>query len=212
MQLSKFENQIIRIDGKDSFVEVTNDLFHYGKVILRFIKYNDKAEKGKKFVHDISIFLEFEKFLALKQDILSGRMTALAKAAKETAAKGGYSFAKHIYSQLGGKPAERLNDADKAKYAQYGIPTTASLSRQFKIAPGAKDNYPFVLSAEWGAGELTDTGLITPKGKPVETVRIPMSGDAVKELVLLVEKHIDAYITAQYQMELMHPSPKPQYN
>lgn len=212
MQLAPFEEQIIRIDGKDSFVEITNDLFHYKKVILRFIKYNDKAEKGKKFIHDISIFLEFEKFLALKNDLMSGRLTALGKAAKETAAKAGYTYPKHIYSQLGGKPAERLNDVDKAKFAQFNIPTTASLSRQFKITPGQKDSYPFVLSAEWGAGEKTETGLITPKGKPAETVRIPMSGDAIKEMFLLVEKHIEAYINAQYLMEIQNPTPKKQYS
>lgn len=212
MQLSEFNNQIIRIDGRDSFVEVTNNLFHYNKVTLRFIKYNDKAEKGNKFIHDISVFLEFQEFLTLKNDIISGRMTGLAKTAKEAATKAGYTYPLHIYQKLGGKKNEKLNDADKAQFNKFGLSLNDSLSRQFKISPGLKDDYPFVLSAEWGAGSLTDKGLITPKGKTCETVRVPMSGDSIKELVLLVEKHIEAYITAQYISEIQNPSEKKQYN
>lgn len=196
MELTRDFQQVVRVDGKEVFVEVTNTMFEKGKVVLRFIKYNPNAQSKSKFVHDISIFLDMDKFLVLTQDVVSGRIPALGEAAKKKATDSGYKYATHIYQHLGGKAARNLNEEDKKK-----LPDGAALSRQFKITPSMNAKFPWVLSAEVGPGEETKEGLIAPKypnGKPTEIVRVAMSSEDFKKVMLITKAHIDGFIASQY--------------
>lgn len=212
MQRKEFNPQIIRIDGRDSFLEVTNGMFHLDVIVLRFIKYDNKASKGNKYVHDISIFLTFAEFLVLKNDVMSGRMPKELKNSKMAAQASGHQYPKAVYSTLGGKSVKKFNDNDRKLMQKYGNDPKMSISRQFKIAPGQKEDYPFVLSAEWGIGEQTQKGIIIPRyKKPSEIVRVPMSANSMKQLILTVESHINAFNAAYYMMELMNPTPKKEF-
>lgn len=185
--------QIIRLDGKNVFLEVMNNAFGIGKVQINFIEYDATKETKSRILKNIPIYIDMDKFLVLTHDILSGRMAVLAKKAQEAKVKGGYKYAKEIYQDLGGITAEKLKKRGKER------PDGMSLSRQFKITPG--DKLPWILSAEMGPGKENEKGLIVPQGHPEEIVRVPLSDDDFKRFALVVQKHIEAYYASQYENE-----------
>lgn len=204
MELNRDFVQIVKINGKDVFVEVVNSGFEIGKVVLRFIKYDDKAAAKSKFVHDISIYLNLDKFLVLAQDVSSGRLGSLGRKALEFAKSKGYKFATHIYLHQGGVGKEKL--AKQGKTRADGM----ALARHFKITPSFNEKFPWVLSAEIGPGEEQGNGIIAAKygNKPEEIVRVAMSDEDLKKLVLIVKSHIDGFIASQYYVSAMTPRPK----
>jgi hypothetical protein len=189
----KNPQQIIRFDGKNVFVEIMNSAFAIGKVQLNFIEYDTSKEAKNRQTKNIPIYIDTDKFLLLTQDILSGRMSHLSKQAIEAKNKGGFKYAKEIYQDLGGVSAENLKRRGKER------PDGMSMSRQFKITPG--DKIPWILSAEVGAGKEDDKGLIVPQGRPEEAVRVALSDDDFKKLALVVQTHIQGYVTSQYESQ-----------
>lgn len=181
--------QVIRLDGRNVFMEVMN-AFEIGKVQVNFIEYDASQEKKSRIKNEIRTFIDMNKFLLLTHDIKSGRMLALAKKAKEAQDKGGYKYCKEVYQDLGGISASTLKDRGQSR------PDGKSMSRQFKITPG--DKMPWILSGETGAGEEDDKGLIVPKGYPEVSIRVPLSDDDFKKLALVVEMHIQAYLSSFY--------------
>lgn len=189
------DHQIIRIDGKDCFVEVMKGAFGINRVVLNFITYDNSGQKGSKKKDEISIFIDVAEFLQLAQDMKSGRLSHLAKSALETADKGGYKFAREIYTHMGGVSKEKLAQRNQSR--ADGM----DLARQFKITPGSKQ--PWILSAETGPGKATDKGLIAAQygNKPEKIIRVPMSNEHFKQLFLLTEMYIQGYINAKMQDE-----------
>lgn len=96
------DHQIIRFDGKDSFVEILKGTFSIDKVALGFVTYDNKAAAGNKKKDEITVFISLPEFLQLAQDMKSGRLSHLAKTALADMEKGGYSYAKPIFTLLGG--------------------------------------------------------------------------------------------------------------
>lgn len=183
--------QILRLDGKNVFLEIMNDCFGIGKVRINFIEYDPTAEKSQRIKQNIPVYIDIDRFLVLSNDILSGRMAALAKQARDEAAKQGSQYAKEIWVNLGGVSAKTLESRGQAR------PDGKSLSRQMKITPG--NRIPWVLSAEMGPGEETETGLIAPRyTKPEQLVRVPLSDEDFKRLALVTKMHIESYTTALY--------------
>lgn len=203
----KNPQQIIRFDGKNVFMEVMNSAFSIGKVQINFIEYDTSLEKNSRQKKNIPLYIDINKFLLLTHDILSGKMVQLAKQANDVKQKGGYKYAKEIYQDLGGIPAEKLKKRGKSR------PDGMSLSRQFKITPGEK--LPWLLSGECGPGKEDDNGLIVPQGRPEESVRVGLTDDDFKKLAIVVQSHIKGYIASQYanpevlaiknQLETMKP-------
>lgn len=189
----KNPNQIIRLDGKNVFLEVMSHAFEIGKVNINFIEYDVNQEKNSRIKQSIPIYIDMDKMLVLINDILSGRMSALAKAEK---AKGN-KWANAIYADLGGVSARNLEARGKSR------PDGMSLSRQFKITPG--DKMPWILSGEMGAGKENDKGLIVPQGKAENLVRVPLSDDDFKRLAIVVKAHIESFITSQYLLKATNP-------
>ena len=177
--------QLLKISGKTTFVEVLNTFFGINKLGLTFAKYDEKKPEGERMTDNITIFMSFDKALLLSKDILSGKIAGLAQ--KEKAK--GETYPQSIYTEMGGTSAATLERKGKAR------PDKKSESRQFKIHPGAKA--PFMLVAERGAGEENQTGLIVPK--KVETkVMVPCSADDLKTLAVVIESHINAYRASKY--------------
>lgn len=131
-----------------------------------------------------------DRILVLINDILSGRLCALAKQANATKEKSGYKYCREIYVDMGGVVARKLEERGKKR------PDGKSLSRQFKITPGEK--LAWIISAETGAGEESETGLIVPQGKPEEIVRVPLTDEDLKRFALVLQNHIQAYLTSLY--------------
>lgn len=174
----QYENyQIIRIDGKNKFVEVLNSSFGIDKVTLNFVEYDESRPSGDRIVARIPIYMNFSEFRRFAQDMLSGRYAALAKDAKGP-----------IEQFLKGTSAERLRDQGRPR------PDGKAESRKFSIAPSAKGLF---FTAELGPGEATSTGMIKPAGKTEKKVSIPMDANQIKELVLTTLAAMDAYVTAK---------------
>lgn len=191
--------QIIRLDGKNVFMEVMN-AFSIGKVQINFIQYDATKEKNSRIVSEVRTFIDFNKFLVLINDIKSGRMVGLAKKAKEAQQQGGYKFCKEIYADLGGISASTLAERGQSR------PDGKSMSRQFKITPG--DKMPWILSGEMGAGVEDDKGLIVPQGRPETIIRVPLSDEDFKKLALVTEMHMQAYLASFYTQLAQNPQQK----
>ena len=178
-------SQVIRIDGKNCFVEALDTAFGIEKVQMNFVAYDDKTNKQKSIV---PIYMDFSEFFALEADVLSGRLSKLGEVEK---AKGA-NFPQPVYTKMGGVSAKNLKARGQER------PDGMSLSRQFKIIPGNKR--PFMIQGEQGKGEENEQGLIVPRygSKPDDRVMIPMGGEELKQFVIMVGSKIRAYMSAQY--------------
>ncbi len=203
MSNEKNPKQIIRVDGKNCFIEVLSNSFNIGKVLLNFKEYDNSKQEGQKFIKEISIYIDIDKFLLLGNDIVSGKIAKLAELEKAKGAK----YPKEVYTDMGGTNAINIEKQDKNRIEKgkrtvsemYNIPKGKCLSRQFKILPGNK--YPFMLVAECGIGEESSTGLIVPKygTKPEQKIMIPFNADDIKRFALIVQAHIQAYLVSRYK-------------
>ena len=68
--------------------------------------------------------------------------------------------------------------------------------RYFSIAPGSK--FDFVFTAYQQAGKSADNGLIVPEGNPEIIIRVGCNAPDIKNFALLLQSHINGYISAQY--------------
>ncbi|MBP1308670.1 hypothetical protein JOD82_001690 [Paenibacillus sp. 1182] len=212
----KSPEQIIRLDGKNVFLEVMNSAFEISKVLINFQEYDATKEKGNRVKQNISIYFDMDKFLVLGNDLLSGRLSALATKAKEEAfklqtenKKKGVDrkvYAKEIYLDQGGTSSARLEQKGKSR------PDGKSEARLMKITPGEK--MPWMISAELGPGEESETGLIMPRfvnNRPEKQIRVPISNEDFKRLILIVTKHIEAFLASKYvNNEFKHKKEEPQ--
>ena len=71
-----------------------------------------------------------------------------------------------------------------------------AISRYFSIAPGSK--FDFVFTAYQQAGKSADNGLIVPEGNPEIIIRVGCNAPDIKNFALLLQSHINGYISAQY--------------
>lgn len=194
-------NQIIRIDGKNVFLEVLNSAFQIGKVQMNFLEYDITKDKGERIRYEIAIYIDMDKFLVLSNDVLSGRISALAIKARKEQQIGGYKYCKEVWNDMGGISAELLKKRGKERA------DGKSLSRQLKLTPG--DKLPWIFSAELGPGELTETGLIVPRftgNKPEAIVRVPLRNEDLKKMALIVKAHIEGYVSSQYYSKMSKQS------
>lgn len=205
-------NQIIRKDGNNCFVEVLSNSFDIGRVLMKFVTYDPTKATGSKFTNEIDIYLSFEQFLRIKYDILGSqslikRINAYKQEADaQTKATGKKTYSKqHILSQ-GGTSARSLESRGKAR------PDGMSLSRTLKVFAG--DKMPFIFLAEQGPGEEDSKGLIVPKYgfNPEQRVMIGLSADDVKEIFLLTEAKLNAYLVGKQVMLFMYPEMAKQQN
>ena len=174
----EYENhQIIRIDGKNKFVEILNRNFDIGKVTMTFVEYDEKQSAGNRIVAQIPIFWNFPEFRRFAQDVLSGRYAAMAKEAKGP-----------LESLLKGTSVERLQKQGRPR------PDGKAESRKFSLSPSTKG---FFFTAELGPGVATETGLIKPDGKAEKKVSIPITPEHAKELVLATLAAMNAYESAK---------------
>lgn len=177
--------QLIKVSGKDTFVEVLNNPFEIGKVLFNFAQYDEKAPAGSKIKGQIPMYMDMEEALVFCHDIISGKLPQLAKIEKDKGSK----YPKEVYKKQGGTSAARLKSSGKER------PDGMAESRVMKVAPGSKVD--FMLTAEKGKGEENATGLIVQKSTEA-TVRVPFSAEDLKKLALVLQMNIQSYTTARY--------------
>lgn len=68
------ENQIIRKDAKNCFVESLNDTYGIGKIHLNFAAYNMDRPEGKRQTDSVHIYLAADEFLELCRKLCCGEL------------------------------------------------------------------------------------------------------------------------------------------
>ncbi len=171
MKDSRDLKQIYRVDGRGCFMEVTGEGLPLDKVHIRFVQYNAKAEKGNRMSQSIDFFINPFTAGVLQNDIMSGRMAALAKKEMAKTKAENRRYANSIYMKQGGTPSKRSA-------------THTPIAKTFEITPGSSQ--PWVLVAKQGPGHETPQGLIV-MDKAEATIRVPMSNDMFKEFALALD-------------------------
>ena len=60
-----------REDSKGAFVELSDFSFDIGKILINFVKYDENTHKTE---FTIPIYLDFKEYLALVEEVRSGRI------------------------------------------------------------------------------------------------------------------------------------------
>lgn len=186
MNADKNENQIIRKDARNCFVESLNDAFPIGKIHLTFATYDLSKPAGHRQTNNIHIYLSVGEFLELCRKLECGELRYQLQLKRKNGEKS------PLYQCLGGTSAEKLR--------QLGRPRSdgKSLSRVVQLVPGTKSDFLFI--ADSGPGETSAKGLIVPKfgNKPENHVAISMSLESLSEFLLVTRIHYQAWLTILY--------------
>ena len=179
-------NQIIRKDAKNCFVESLNDSFSIGKAHLGFASYDMNKPAGSRQTNRINIYISVEDLLELCRKLSCGELKYMFQNKKKA------SDTSPLYQGLGGTSAERLKKAGKSR--ADGM----RLSRTAQIICGRKCDILFI--ADSGPGEENEKGLIVPRfgNKPENHVAVSMTFDSLSELLLLTKTHYEAWLSAYY--------------
>lgn len=175
-----FENSrtIIRIDGKNCFLDLCDAFNLDGKVCFQFRQYNSRLEKGKRITKSIDCYMKLEDFSYFCQIMKTGRIERLAQQAKANSESG---FIAPLYVNYGGTNKQ-------------GQPV---VSKKLQIEAGTKS--PLVLCALQGPGVVGKTGMITPnyldKDKSIDKIYIPLSEESMIKIGIAGTRAIYYYDT-----------------
>ena len=186
MMEERNQDQIIRIDAKNCFVESLRDSFNIGRIHFCFSTYDMTKPAGARQTNCINIYISAEEFLETAVYIKSYycKMDLTARRNENTN--------KPVRQWLGGTSAEKLMRIGRPR------PDGMSLSRIAQISWGNKSDVLF--SAVSGPGRTDEKGLIRPTfgANPEQHVLIPMSYESLVQLFVTTEAHYKAWLTAQY--------------
>ena len=181
------DKEFAELNTTSTFVKAKANAFEIEKTLLSFVSFDNNTKKLKD---NIDIFMSFGDSLALANDILSGKICKLAQKSRKDAAEKNLKYPADIYkSRLGGVAEEK---AKERKLRTDG----KAISRYFSIAPGSK--FDFVFTAYQQVGKSADNGLIVPEGNPEIIIRVGCNAPDIKNFALLLQSHINGYISAQY--------------
>lgn len=186
MQDERNQNQIIRKDARECFVESLSDAFPIGRAHFAFASYDVSRPAGHRQTNNIQIYIGMDEILEICRKLECGELRYLLQTRKKAGDKS------PLFQCLGGTSAEKLQ--------QYGRARSdgKSLSRTAQLLPGAKSDFLFV--ADSGPGEVNAKGLIVPRfgNKPENHVAISMSFETFSELMLMTRLHFNAWLSASY--------------
>ena len=175
------ENQIIRKDAKNCFVESLNDTYGIGKIHLNFAAYNMDRPEGKRQTDSVHIYLAADEFLELCRKLCCGELRYMIQMKKKNGDK------TPIYQSLGGTQAEKLSRMNRRR--QDGM----SLSRTFQLYAGIKSD--LLLVAESGTGSVTEKA-------------VAMTLENFSGLLLVTKEHYSAWLTVKYAVLSGAQNPK----
>lgn len=189
------QDQIIRKDARNCFVESKSDSFDRNRIHFFFATYDTTKPEGARYINTVNIYIPAEEFLELCRKLSSGELKYIVNEKKKN------NDESDIYKTLGGTSADKLKQFNKAR--SDGM----SLSRSFRISIGRKTDV--ALTADSGPGETDAKGLIVPryKGKPENHVGIGLTFEDFSELMLMTKAHFDAWLTARYMIGNIQSKP-----
>lgn len=186
------QNQIIRIDARNCFVESLNDSFGFGKAHFTFASYDLSKPSGQRQTNSIQIYIDIAELLELCRKLAGGELRYMMQNRKKT------GESTPLFQHLGGTSAEKLT--------RYGRPRAdgKSLSRTAQLICGSKTDLLFV--ADSGPGEANEKGLIVPRfGKtPENHVSVSMTFESFSALMLMTKTHYAAWLAAFYMTGRQH--------
>ena len=195
MQDERNQNQIIRKDARECFVESLSDAFPIGRAHFAFASYDVSRPAGHRQTNNIQIYIGMDEILEICRKLECGELRYPLQTRKKAGDKS------PLFQCLGGTSAEKLQ--------QYGRARSdgKSLSRTAQLLPGAKSDFLFV--ADSGPGETNSKGLIVPRfgNKPENHVAISMSFETFSELMLMTRAHYNAWLTAEYTKRIACTTP-----
>lgn len=197
MSENRNQNQIVRKDARNCFVESLSDSFSIGRIHFAFATYDLSKPAGQRQTNNIHIYIAVDEFLELCRKLTCGELRYLLQNKKSNGDK------TPLYQCLGGTSAEKLAKQGRAR--KDGM----SLSRTAQLLCGSKLDFLFV--ADSGPGQTNEKGLIVPKfgTKPENHVAISMTFETFSELLLLTKAHFDAWLAVWY-MQKAQEEKKPQ--
>lgn len=68
------QNQIIRIDARNCFVESLNDSFGFGKAHFTFAAYDLSKPSGQRQTNSIQIYIDIAELLELCRKLVGGEL------------------------------------------------------------------------------------------------------------------------------------------
>lgn len=186
-----YSSQIVRIDGKNVFVEILNSAFPIGKLQMNFIEYDEKTNKQLK---KLDLYIDALLAVSLAEKILNGSFAAMVA---EMKASGNTTQWTSFFTDMGGISEDKV----AAKFKEYSekypfLQQGQAISRQLKIQTGNK--YAWVLRAEYGPGKSSDKGLIVPAGSPPMVVNVPMDDDSLRRIAVAIKYSYQAYLNQYY--------------
>lgn len=186
MQDERNQDQIIRKDARNCFVESLSDAFGNGRAHFAFATYDMNKPAGQRQTNNIHIYISVPELLELCRKLSCGELRYIMQQKKQT------GDPKPIQEWLGGTSAEKLRQYGKAR------PDGKSLSRVCKLLAGQKTD--FLLVADSGPGDKDAKGLIVPRfgNKPENHVAVSMTFEALSELLLMTKTHYESWLTAWY--------------
>lgn len=190
MPENRNQNQIIRKDARNCFVESLSDAFSIGRIHFAFATYDLSRPAGQRQTNNIHIYIAVDEFLELCRKLTCGELRYMMQNKKSNGDK------TPLYQCLGGTSAEKL--AKQGRSRKDGM----SLSRTAQLLCGNKSDFLFV--ADSGPGQTNDKGLIVPKfgNKPENHVAISMTFETFSELLLLTKAHFEAWLSVWYAQKL----------
>lgn len=186
MNEERNQNQIIRKDAKNCFVESLNDSFAIERIHLVFATYDVSKPAGQRQTNNIHIYIAVDEFLELCRKLSCGELRHMLQTKRNNRDN------TPLFQSLGGTSAQKL--AEQGRSRRDG----KSLSRTVQLLCGSKSD--FLLVADSGPGDTTDQGLIVPKfgNKPENHVAVSMTFEAFSGLLLMTKAHYDAWLVSCY--------------
>lgn len=189
------ENQILRIDGKNCFLEVTKGGFNLkksndiGKVHLSINKYDGQTHK---MTDTIDLFVDFLHWLSLTDLFDTGEYLDMMEETRNLQLKGKYEYASPFWIDNG----------------RWSNPQGKIFARMLKLSVGNKKDQngkflpihqqPIIVKGEITPGKESATGLVMPipGARPEQWVQVPVPQSDFKAMLRLVNMQIQAYYSA----------------
>ncbi len=196
MNNNGYKNHVARFDGKNVFVEFTEDGFDIDKIIVGFYRYDENQAKGDRIKEKILIYIKDTDWFQLCYEI---EMRLTMKKRIE-ALKAGKNFENLSLEIQGGTMPVDLKKQKRER------PDGKAEARLFTIIPSTLKKYDYGLRAESGPGERDENGLIVPKfvdNKPDTRIIVPVTHSQLVSATKKVNMKLQAYYTTQelkYQM------------
>lgn len=173
------ELEIFELDSQTAFIKIKGDAFSIGKVLLSFVKFDKNT---KKLIHNIDMYIDIPDMKLLCNDILSNRIVA------KLSAPNGVQVMKGIPE----------GECQKRGLRSDGL----AQSKIFSIRKGTK--VPYIISCDIRPGRSRmvngKPGIIVPDfqangGKPEKSVQVGCTDDQLRQLALMTNCYIDAYVS-----------------